>query len=133
VSEEDLQHWNGLDGNRIQLGQKLKYLAPASVGETPAAAASQEKDDGSGDSEERAHEATAPRLSPVAVAGFMPVERSARDDKPAPREEKQYYIVKAGDSLWDISVRYRSTVQKLKDLNGRLPSVLRPGTRIRVK
>ena len=38
-----------------------------------------------------------------------------------------------GDSLWDISVKYRSTVQKLKDLNGRMPSILKAGTRIRVK
>ena len=137
VSEEDLEHWNGLDRTRIQVGQKLKYLAPALAGEPPALAAApaakDAADDESGDTEGRAHAASLPRLSPVAAAGFMPVARSARDDSPAPREEKQYYIVKAGDSLWDISVRYRSTVQKLKDLNGRLPSVLRPGTRIRVR
>jgi LysM repeat protein len=137
VSEADLEHWNGLDGTRIQVGQKLKYLAPALAGEPPAlaaaAAAKDAADDESGDTEGRAHAASLPRLSPVAAAGFMPVARATRDDSPAPREEKQYYIVKAGDSLWDISVRYRSTVQKLKDLNGRLPSVLRPGTRIRVR
>jgi membrane-bound lytic murein transglycosylase D len=49
------------------------------------------------------------------------------------REEVQYYTVKSGDNLWDIATRYRSTVQKLKDLNGRMPAVLKPGTRIRVK
>jgi LysM repeat protein len=49
------------------------------------------------------------------------------------REERQYYVVKSGDNLWDIATRYRSTVQKLKDLNGRMPAVLKPGTRIRVK
>jgi LysM repeat protein len=70
--------------------------------------------------------ASAPRITPIAAAGFAGASPSAK-------EEKTYHVVKSGDSLWDISVKYRSTVQKLKDLNGRLPPVLKPGTRIRVK
>lgn len=54
--------------------------------------------------------------------------------KPAPRkEEKLFYVVKAGDSLWDISVQFRTTVEKLKELNGRLTAALKPGTRLRVR
>jgi membrane-bound lytic murein transglycosylase D len=133
VKEEDLEHWNGLVGNRIQVGQKIKYLAPKASNEPLAARDGKETDDEEtegGDGHSKT--ASAPRLSPVAVAGFIG-SAPAREDAPASREEKQYYIVKAGDSLWDISVRYRSTVQKLKDLNGRLPPVLKPGTRIRVR
>jgi membrane-bound lytic murein transglycosylase D len=48
-------------------------------------------------------------------------------------DDKNYYVVKDGDSLWDISVKFRSTVAKLKELNGRLPPILKAGTRIRVK
>ncbi len=140
VSEEDLGHWNGIAGNRIQAGQKLKYLAPkntpeagkpvaqtgkhleaeadATAGEAPGAEVP------AGDDEPA--KAEVPRMSPVAAAGFIGSSQ--------PRaEEKQYYVVKAGDTLWDISTKYRTTVQKLKDLNGRLPPVLKPGTRIRVK
>ena len=136
VSEEDLARWNGLVGNRIQAGRKLKYLAPR-VGKEPAqgiaAADGPEASDADQAGDARSPAARAGHLSPVAAAGFMGAGRASREEKPAKREEKQYYIVKAGDSLWDISVKYRSTVQKLKDLNGRLPSVLKPGTRIRVK
>jgi LysM repeat protein len=140
VSEEDLAHWNGLSGNRIQAGQKLKYVAPRTPSEPSRAraAASEGQDEDAAETADaegrgRPQSAVSPRITPVAAAGFIGAGPSPREEKTAEREEKQYYIVKAGDSLWDISVKYRSTVQKLKDLNGRLPSVLKPGTRIRVK
>ncbi|MEO7424900.1 MAG: LysM peptidoglycan-binding domain-containing protein [Fibrobacteria bacterium] len=100
VDEDDLMQWNNLKGNRIQVGQKLKYTtAKAKTPDLSDEDAVEEK---------------------VALAG------RGKDDR-------QYYVVKDGDSLWDISVKYRSTVQKIKDLNGKLPTILRPGTRIRVK
>jgi len=119
VDEDDLRHWNALEGNRIQAGQRLKYLAPK-------ASEAQDAESAEGDASVVKDPGVSKR-PPVAVAGFVP--------SPAPRakEERQYYVVKAGDSLWDISVKYRSTVQKIKDLNGRLPKVLKPGTKIRVK
>jgi membrane-bound lytic murein transglycosylase D len=127
VDEDDLRHWNGLNGNRIQTGQKLKYLAPK-TGSEPERLAMESSADGDAD-EARAPAARGgrPPRAPVAAAGFI------SPSEPKLADEKQYYVVKDGDSLWDISVKYRSTVQKLKDLNGRMPSVLRPGTRIRVR
>ena len=68
----------------------------------------------------------------VRAAAMKPVAASG-PKTPGTKEEKQYYVVKPGDSLWDISVKYRTTVQKIKDLNGRLPTAIMPGTRIRVK
>lgn len=140
VSEEDLAHWNGLTGNRIQAGQKLKYLAPRTPSEPSrvlaASTGNDEADDedkSAGSGEGRAKPAASSRMTPVAAAGFIGAGSSPGDNAPADRGEKQYYVVKAGDSLWDISVKYRTTVQKLKDLNGRLASALQPGTRIRVK
>jgi membrane-bound lytic murein transglycosylase D len=130
VSEEDLSHWNGIRGNLIQVGQKLKYLAPktasAKIANEPSKASAQDADQEipAGEDGPGPKAAEAPHLVPVAAAGFVGAAKT---------EEKQYYVVKAGDSLWDISVRYRCTVQKLKDLNGRLPPILKPGTRIRVK
>jgi LysM repeat protein len=137
VSEEDLAHWNGLTGNRIQAGQKLKYLAPRTPSEPSRALASasgaEAADAADPEGQTRSRSAESARMTPVAAAGFIAAGPTPRENKTPDREEKQYYVVKAGDSLWDISVKYRSTVQKLKDLNGRLPSVLKPGTRIRVK
>jgi membrane-bound lytic murein transglycosylase D len=136
VSEEDLARWNGMSGSRIQAGQKLKYMAPRTPSEpSRALAAASDADDADtdGEAEGRPQSAASTRITPVAAAGFIAAGPSPREDKASQGGEKQYYIVKAGDSLWDISVKYRTTVQKLKDLNGRLPSVLKPGTRIRVK
>ncbi|HKP95451.1 MAG TPA: LysM peptidoglycan-binding domain-containing protein [Fibrobacteria bacterium] len=132
VSEDDLRRWNNLRGNRIQAGQKLKYQAPRD-GEAGRTASRDEDAPDAADEPEYKSPAAAARelkaagIAPVAAAGFLgaPAQRS--------REDRQYYVVKDGDSLWDISVKYRSTVQRLKDLNGKLPPVLRPGTRIRVK
>lgn len=109
VGQEDLRNWNSIVGNHILVGQKLKYLAPGSG-----------SDEGGDNGEETSSD-------DVATAGFEGGSQAKE------KESRQYYVVKDGDTLWDISVRYRSTVQKLKDLNGRLPTVIKPGTRIRVK
>ncbi len=53
----------------------------------------------------------------------------------ARRQEKpqQFYRVKTGDTLWDISVRFNATVAQLKELNDGLTSSLRPGQTIRIR
>ncbi|MEO6097012.1 MAG: LysM peptidoglycan-binding domain-containing protein [Fibrobacteria bacterium] len=132
VGEDDLRHWNGLNGNRIRTGQKLKYLASKTANEPERLAldtraeADVEKDAEEGSGAPMSKGVPTPRVQ-FAAAGFI------SPSEPGLKDEKQYYVVKDGDNLWDISVRYRSTVQKLKDLNGRMPSILRAGTRIRVK
>ncbi len=130
ISENNLRKWNGIQGNRILVGQKLKYLGtrrtdqrandqdePGSDGEEEAVVAGSSKDSPSGKS--------------TSLAASMAIEATGNSQNKV--TEKQYYLIKGGDSLWDIAVKYRSTVQRLKELNGRLPAVLKPGTRIRVK
>ncbi|MDQ3002008.1 MAG: LysM peptidoglycan-binding domain-containing protein [Fibrobacterota bacterium] len=131
VSEEDLRKWNAIEGSRILVGQRLKYVVSKAGDESVKTAS---KDEGEAVDEEDTSPAMekvarSGKTVPVASAGFIspPAHRAAK------AEEKQYYVVKSGDTLWDISVKNRSTVRKLKDLNGRLSSVLKPGTRIRVR
>lgn len=86
----------------------------------------------------REHETDAPTLIAMnnlgADARIFPGQSLTVIDAGSARgDDKNYYVVKDGDSLWDISVRFRSTVAKLKELNGRLPTILKAGTRIRVK
>lgn len=224
VSEDNLRKWNGIRGNRILPGQRLKYLSA----KTSAGTDSEDADDPA--SEAAPSVARPSGSTPVATAGFVPagaptavastnisVEPStttsakhapaaahlptnaataataishaptagrkfhlikpgenlyqiarqygtdfhslmamngleegteiypgdsilvsggmSKESAPAKEksEEKEYYMVKPGDSLWDISVRYRTTVQKIKELNSRLPAGLKSGTRIRVR
>ncbi|HLP41344.1 MAG TPA: LysM peptidoglycan-binding domain-containing protein, partial [Fibrobacteria bacterium] len=56
-----------------------------------------------------------------------------RPSRPRREEDSQYYLVKSGDTLWDIASRHRTTVQKLKELNGRIAKSLKAGARIRVR
>jgi membrane-bound lytic murein transglycosylase D len=214
ISEDNLRKWNGIRGNRIMVGQKLKYLgtAPAPEAELEARATSEADSEDAADiavdgpastkgnsSSKSSTVATTSIEFPsasslkkqptslVAPSGstkagkthlvkpgenlYQIAREYATDFKtlielnklgedaqifpgqtllvsgnsdsdsvpsktvvrPEKAEEKQYYVVKAGDSLWDISVKYRTTVQKIKDLNGRLSPVLKSGTRIRVK
>jgi membrane-bound lytic murein transglycosylase D len=58
---------------------------------------------------------------------------SASEQRVVSSEPAQYYTVKSGDTLWDISQRFQSSVEKLRDLNGATASALRPGTRLRVR
>ena len=73
------------------------------------------------------------RLQTSRGAASRPAPGAAPAWPGATAVDKRFYVVKSGDSLWDISVKFRSTVAKLKELNGRLPPVLKPGTKIRVQ
>jgi len=46
---------------------------------------------------------------------------------------EQWYTVKSGDTLWDISQRSQSSVEEIRNLNQHLASNLKPGIRIRVR
>jgi membrane-bound lytic murein transglycosylase D len=131
VSEDDLRQWNNLDGNNIQAGQRLKYMPPkdrVAAGKAGSQEKAPDGDDGD-DGSPMADDVKAAKMAPVVTAGFI----GTPGPKPAAKEEKQYYLVKDGDSLWDISVKYKMSVQRLKELNPKLPSVLKAGARIRVK
>ncbi len=130
ISENNLRKWNGIQGNRILVGQKLKYLS--------ARQSDQRVNDLDEPGSDRDEEAVAggaskdlPSPKSTSLAASMAIETTGNNQTKI--SEKQYYLIKGGDSLWDIAVKYRSTVQRLKELNGRLPAVLKPGTRIRVK
>jgi peptidoglycan endopeptidase LytF len=55
-------------------------------------------------------------------------------NSPASSEStQQFYQVKPGDTLWDISVRFKASIAEIKALNEGLTSALRPGQSIRVR
>jgi membrane-bound lytic murein transglycosylase D len=72
--------------------------------------------------------------SKAASAGLMSASAAPLRPEQAPASvPEQYYVVKPGDTLWDISQRFQSSVEQLKHWNDGLASVLKPGTRLRVR
>lgn len=53
-------------------------------------------------------------------------------EKPEPKKQV-VYTVKAGDSLWGIARKHKTTVSKLRELNGIKGSLIVPGQKIIVK
>ncbi len=48
-------------------------------------------------------------------------------------EEKDYYIVQKGDSLWSIAKKYNTTVDELKSINNLKSNLLSIGQRLKIK
>lgn len=70
--------------------------------------------------------------------GGRPVteERLAREDDSEEASEEDtavYHTVQAGDTLWKIARRYRSSVERIRTLNDLRSDDLSPGQRLRVR
>lgn len=62
-----------------------------------------------------------------------PFEKPTTTPSPTPTPEIQYHIVKAGDTLWNISQRYGTTVDQLKQWNHLTSNTINLGMQLRVK
>ena len=103
VKPEDLRSWNGLKSADLTAGQRLVYRPSGTVFEAPDSSKPPASKD---------------EAAKIALASM---------DAP------QYYQVKTGDNLWDISTRFGRSLDDLKKLNDNLPKILRPGQKIRVR
>jgi len=74
------------------------------------------------------------RLAIPDVGGGRPDERVRPDGGADPEELTTCYQVRPGDSLWLVARRFRTSMQRLRELNPELgdPAGLRPGQRLRV-
>jgi LysM repeat protein len=45
----------------------------------------------------------------------------------------RYHTVRSGESLWSISRKYNTSVEKIQRLNGMKGTLIRPGQRLRVR
>ena len=64
--------------------------------------------------------------------GFDSTPMDLQEDK-STIEGKVYHTVVEGDTLWNISVRYNTTVDQLKKMNSLLTNSIQKGTKLRVK
>jgi len=118
IKETDLQGWNGLHSDQVRLGQKLVYHSSGTIGkDAPGGMASSA--------------GTAGAAGDLSDSSKLPGENSKV--ALASLDLAQYYQVKSGDNLWDISMHFGRSMSDLKKLNDNLPKTLRPGEKIRVR
>lgn len=100
VTIAELQKWNNLSGNEIDLGQELVYYLPN---------------------------------EDLTQAEELPEEPSDPLISRSPNTQNTYYIVKSGDTLYEIAREHNMTVDQLRALNNISGSTLRIGQRLAVK
>ncbi len=100
VTIAELQKWNNLSGNEIELGQELVYYLP-------------DED--------------------LTQAEDLPAEPSDPLISRSSTIQNTYYIVKSGDTLYEIARLHNMTVEQLRALNNISGSTLRIGQKLAVK
>ncbi|MCB9629151.1 MAG: penicillin-insensitive murein endopeptidase [Sandaracinaceae bacterium] len=125
ITVAELRTWNGIEGDRILVGQELR-LAPE--GATPPTAPSAESTTPPSSEAATATESPAPAPSPAAEPVVAAPERS-RAARPQPNGVS--YQVRPGDTLSGIAVRLGVEVSVLLEHNDGLdPNRIRAGQRI---
>ncbi len=111
----DLRRWNGIRGNRIHKGDKIKIYVP---------------------SEKLGYYKQISHLSFNQKQNLDDKSRQTTTlTESVSSGDQSYYTVRAGDTLWDIAKQYEGvSINKLKRLNNiRNTRGLRPGERIKVQ
>lgn len=116
VEQQDLIRWNQMKGKSLQSGQRLVYIAKTAKAEKPS---------------EPTKANIGTTSSKAASVKEAAPESSAKADRS--HQPSQYYVVREGDTLWDISQRFQSSMAQIREWNQSLSEVLRPGTRLRVR
>lgn len=67
-------------------------------------------------------------------AAYTPKKNQKTTKKATSSGEKEFYTIRSGDSLWNISQRYDTSISQLQSLNPQInPSNLKIGQRIRIQ
>ena len=112
MTVDELKRLNGLESDIIEVGQSLRLSRRVPVqaetpGEEPTAPAFEEP------------EAPPPPPTQPAVAVPIPGEmRQAAAPPPAPTDTQRVHVVRSGETLFAIALRYDTTVAALRRLNG---------------
>jgi LysM repeat protein len=146
VSVQQLRDWNSLSGSQLSIGQQLiikeqKQNQTNRSGITHTVEPKEtlysisKKYDVSIAEIKQWNDLQAQNLS-IGTKLSIYHERSSQPSAPQNAEQSQnksYYTVKSGDSLFRIAGRHNMSVQRLKELNGLSSNVLQVGQRLAVQ
>ena len=117
--------WNDLyDISRIRAGQQLVFYVQQD--ENRVASLSGEADRGRQISPVRNKETAEGDLKSVNLKGELAAVRNNLHTQTT----GQYYVVKEGDSLWEIARQFNLGTKELQQLNGLATNIIHPGDRI---
>lgn len=140
---DNIRLWNELRDLRLTSGMELKIHIPIEVEEelaeeqTPVV----DLDDNSLQKTEVASDALSGEELAVVPTNITSIDDSAENKDTAEKETSQetetetyiYYVVKSGDTLWDIVQKHEGvTVADIKRLNNLRGNTIRPGQRLRL-
>jgi membrane-bound lytic murein transglycosylase D len=117
--------WNDLyDISRIRAGQQLVFYVQQD--ENRVASLSGEADPGRQISPGRNKERAEGDLKSINLQGELAAVRNNLHTQ----TRGQYYVVKEGDSLWEIARQFNLGTKELQQLNGLATNIIHPGDRI---
>ncbi|MDR1111673.1 MAG: LysM peptidoglycan-binding domain-containing protein [Deltaproteobacteria bacterium] len=149
MSSAQLRELNGLTGDNLRIGQKLKVLEGGQAAQASQAAASAQAPRTSGDFDTYVVQAgdTVSQIAERFGMGSAELREinNLRNDglrvgqrlfvipgQPVPAAASGEYVVQAGDTLSQIAERHGLRSAELRELNGLSGDVLRPGQRLKV-
>lgn len=136
ISVDELKRINGLTSNSLSIGQVLKLKEVTTAPSTPATGETYTVKSGDTlygianrfgltvDELKRINNLTANTLS---IGQVLKVSSNISNDD---GDENKYYVVKSGDSLYQIASRFGTTVDELKRINNLTSNLLSIGQRL---
>ena len=115
INIRQLKSLNGLTGNNIRAGQKLKVPA---AGATPAAPAPAPQQEAAPVAAEPTQLTIAPARTDAPAEAPVVEEAAPVEAAPVPQVATMDYTVQEGDDITGISIQYGVAAAKIRELNG---------------
>lgn len=112
MTVEDIRRLNDLDGDVIAVGQRLRLTNAIPLPDTRPDLVEVETPGGGPPASPPAFQGGAPPARPVPIA-----PGAATEPAPPGDGERQVHVVRAGETLFAIALRYDTTVEALRRLN----------------
>jgi len=140
VSSHQIRQWNGLSGNKIVVGQKLKIYPNGNTKKTTTNTSGQyvyhtiKRGETISQIAEQYQVSVASlkqwnglRSNKIIAGSKLKIKRGNTHSG-----SNEYHIVSSGESLYTIAKKYNTTIQKIKSLNNLKSSTIKPGQKLKV-
>ncbi|GBD86784.1 membrane-bound lytic murein transglycosylase D precursor [bacterium BMS3Abin03] len=140
VSSHQIRQWNGLSGNKIVVGQKLKIYPGGNTKKTKTNKSGQYVYHTIKKGETISQIAGQYKVSVTSLKKWngLNSNKIIAGDKLKIKKgnpysgSDEYHVVSSGESLYSIAKKYNTTIQKIKSLNNLSGSTIKPGQKLKI-